>query len=134
VRRLTLIAVLALGLAACGGGSGGSKDTLQIKFGRTGGMIMPYEITIAPDGTVSARGNPPNTLPKSITSAQDEDLSGQVRDEIGKLTSLSCPKTFPDEAASFITAAGKTVTVRGTCEPAFQTLFNALTNALHLNE
>ena len=134
MRRLILIAVLALGLAACGGGSGPSKDTLQIKFGRTGGMIMPYTITIAPDGTVTAEGNPPNTPPKSITSEQDEDLSRQVRAEIGKLTTLQCAHTFPDEATNFITALGKTVAVRGTCETGFNKLFNALNNALHLNE
>ena len=98
-------------------------------------MILPYEITIARDGTVTAKGNPPNTPPASITSAQDEDLSRQVRNTIGKLTTIAqCAHSFPDEAANFITALGTTVSVRGTCEPRFTNLFNALTNALHLNE
>ena len=51
MRRFAVIAILALGLAACGGGSGSSpKSGIEIKFGRTGGMILPYTITIAPDG------------------------------------------------------------------------------------
>ena len=137
MRRLALIAVLALGLAlglaACGG-SGAPKDALKIKFGRTGGMIVPYVITIAPDGAVTATGNPPVTPPTSLTSAQVETLSRQVRNGIGKHTNLQCAHTFPDEASNFITALGKTVAVRGMCEPGFTQLFDALTNALQRNQ
>ncbi|MDX6481043.1 MAG: hypothetical protein QOG85_1553 [Gaiellaceae bacterium] len=94
-------------------------------------MIMPYTVTIAPDGTVTATGNPPVAAPASITSAQAEDLSQQVRDQLGKLTGIQCGGTLPDAAANFITALGKTVTVRGDCEPRFNKLFAALTNALN---
>ena len=133
VRRLILLAVLALGLAACGG-SGTPKNAVKIKFGRVSGLITPYTITIAPDGTVSAEGYPPVEPPKSLTSAEVETLSAQVRNEMGKLTTLQCAHTLPDAASSFITALGKTVTVRGDCEPRFTALYDALTTALHLNE
>lgn len=132
MRRLILIAVLALGLAACGG-SGAPKDALKITFGRTGGLIVPYSITIAPDGTVTSGGNPPVKPPASLTSAQVETLSSLVRAGMPKLTPLLCGHSFPDEASSFITAQGKTVTVRGDCEPGFTKLYNALTAALGLN-
>jgi hypothetical protein len=132
VRRLAVIAVLALGLAACGGGSSAPKNGLKIVFGRTGGSIFPYQVTIAPDGKVTAQGAVGNTspLPKSLTSAQVETLSSQVRSTIGELTTLQCSHTSPDEASSFITALGKTVSVRGNCEPRFLHLFYALTNAI----
>jgi len=133
VRWLTLIAVLALGLAACGG-SGVPKNALQIKFGRIGGLIAPYTISIAPGGAVTAEGNPPVKPPTSLTSAQDEMLSRLVRNGMGKLTTLQCAGSFPDEASSFITALGKTVSVRGTCEPGFTKIYDALTNALGLNQ
>ena len=133
MRRLLLLAVLALGLAACGG-SGAPKNGLTIKFGRTGGLIMPYVITIASDGSVTSTGNPPVKPPASITSAQVDSLSSQIRAGIGKLTSLQCGHTLPDEAATFITALGKTVTVRGSCEPKYTTLYDALSNALGLNQ
>ena len=127
-----LVPVLVLGLAACGG-SGVSKDALTIKVGRTGGLIVPYAITIAPGGAVTTAGNPP-AKPVSLSSAQDEELSRLVRAEIGKLKSLQCGKTFPDEASMFITALRKTVVVRGNCEPGFTKLFYKLTNALGLNQ
>lgn len=129
MRRLILLAVLALGLAACGGS--GQKDAVQIEFGRTGGLIAPYTVTIAPGGAVTTSGSAPATA-KSVTSAQDSLLSNQVQDGFGKLTSSVCPGTFPDEAAFFITAEGKTVTVRGTCDQDFATLFDALTSAVGL--
>ena len=77
-------------------------------------------------------GSPPST-PAALTSPQDESLSRQVPDGIGKLKSLQCGGTFPDEATYSIAALGKTVAVRGTCEPGFTKLWNALTNALGLN-
>lgn len=130
VRRITVIAFLALGLAGCGGS--GAKDTVKIKFGRTAGTIVPYTITIAPGGAVTSTGIPP-AKPAALTSAKDEELSRLVRNGIGKLETVQCAHTFPDEATYFITALGKTVYVRGTCEPGFTKLYDALTTALNLN-
>lgn len=97
-------------------------------------MIVPYKVTIAPDGKVTTAGNPPTTPPKSVTSDQVAKLSGLVRDAMGKLKSQRCPHSFPDEASGFITAQGKTVIVLGSCDADFTKLFTALTNALGLNQ
>ena len=55
-------------------------------------------------------------------------LSDLVRKDFPKLRSESCPGTFPDESAQFITALGRTITVRGTCEPAFTNLWDSLSH------
>ena len=130
VRRLTLLAVLALGLAACGG-SGGSKAAVEITLGRSGGTMVPTSVTIAPGGRLTGVDH---LILKSnaISSAEDAKLSRLVRNDFPSLESKQCPRTFPDESSSFITALGKTVTVRGTCEPGFTKLWNALEKALGL--
>lgn len=92
---------------------------------------MPYSVTIATDGSVISTGNPPVT-PKSLTNAKDAEVSGHVRSSLPNLTSEQCAGTFPDESEMFITALGKTVTVRGGCEPGFTLLWGELTNALGL--
>ena len=128
MRRLTLLAVLAVGLAACGG-SGAAKDTVKITLGLSGGTMVPYSVTIAPGGAVTTTGNPP-AKPKTLTSAQDAELSRRVRSGFTNLKSEQCAGTFPDESAWFITALGKTVIVRGTCEPGFWRRWFALTTPL----
>jgi hypothetical protein len=119
-----------LALAACGG-SGASKDAVKITIGRTGGMV-PYAITILPGGTLKTTGVPP-AKPTALTSAQDETFSLRVKHELGSYQTLLCGHTFPDEASYFITALGRTVAVRGSCEPGFTKLWDDLANALGLN-
>lgn len=119
-----------LALAACGG-SGAPKDAIKIAIGRQGGMV-PYQVTILPGGTVKATGVPPSK-PKALTSAQDETFSLRVKHELGNYKSLYCGHTFPDEASYFITALGRTVAVRGSCEPGFTKLWSDLANAVGLN-
>jgi hypothetical protein len=123
VRRLSLLAALAFGLAACGG-SGASSGTIKITFGRSGGTMVPNSVTIAPGGAVTTTGS--SGAITRLTSAEDAKLSGSVRTAFPGLKSEQCAGTFPDESAMFITALGKTVTVRGSCEPGFTKLWNAL--------
>lgn len=127
MRRLPLLVVVAFGLAACGG-SGGSKSTLKITFGTVGGTMVPSSTTIAPSGALTRTGGGQVVGPQSISSSEAAKLSDLVRKDFPNLKSQSCPGTFPDESAQYITALGKTITVRGTCEPAFTNLFSALTN------
>jgi hypothetical protein len=124
VRRLFLIAVLALGLAACGG-AGSSNKAVKIAFGWTGGTMFPVSFTIAPSGAVTENSHPP-VKATQLSSAEVVKLSGLVRAAFPGLKSEQCPGSFPDESSMYITALGKTVTVRGTCEPGFTKLFNEL--------
>ena len=131
MRRLALLSVLAFGLAACGGSSA-SKGPLTITFGfrsGTSGFSVPPSITIAPDGKVRSNTKPPVNRP-ALTTARERALSELVRNRFGALKSEECPGTSPGQPSTFIAALGKTVTVRGSCEPAFTKLWNALLHAL----
>jgi hypothetical protein len=134
VRRLPFLlaacGILVVGLAGCGG-SGGAKNGITITLGRSGGLV-PYEITIKPTGEVTTKGQPP-AEPTALTSAQEEKVSKLVHDTFNALESKQCPGTFPDEVTYSITAMGKTVTVRGDCEPGFTKLRDELTTDLGLN-
>ncbi len=115
-----------LGLAACGG-SGGSKGGIKITFGTSGGTMVPSSITISPSGAITRTGGS-QVGPQAISGSEAATLSDLVRKDFPKLKSENCPGTFPDESAQFITALGKTITVRGTCEPAFTNLWTSLSN------
>jgi hypothetical protein len=129
MRQVPLIAILVLGLAACGG-SGASKSALKITIGRSGGTLMPFSLTVASDGSVTSTGTVRGSL-SPLTSAEHAKLSGLVRTGLPSLESAQCSGTFPDESAYFITALGKTITVRGTCKPDFTELWSTLAEALN---
>lgn len=124
MRRLSLLVILALGLAACGA-AGSSNKALKIAFGWTGGTIFPVSFTIAPSGAATENSHPP-VKATQLSSAEVVKLSGLVRAAFPGLKSEQCPGTLPDVSARYITALGKTVTVRGMCEPGFTKLFNEL--------
>jgi hypothetical protein len=128
MRLLILLAVLALGLAACGG-SGTSKNTVKITLGITGGNIAPFKVVIAPGGEVRYTGTPPFT-PATLRPAQDARLSKLALRVFPALKAVLCPRTNPDVASGFITVGSKTVTVHGNCDPAFTRLWTALNAAL----
>jgi hypothetical protein len=105
MRRLVLIAVLVLGLAACGSSSQAAKP-VRVQFGTAGGSIRPQTFALTVNG----------------------DLASEVQKALapGGLPDRSCPGTMPDAAAEFIRVGGHTVTVRGSCEPHFTRLWNKL--------
>jgi hypothetical protein len=133
VRRLSLLAALVLGLAACGADHGSSESNAPVKitFGLSGGTMAPFSATIATNGAVTTTGFlPGGSVAKTISKAQEGSLSKDVRDGIGGLKDEDCANTFPDESGRFITALGKTVTVRGDCETGFTKLWNELSSAV----
>jgi hypothetical protein len=132
VRVSVLLAVVAAALAvplAVLSSTHAAPPTFS--FGRIGGNIIPFTVTIGKDGRVATTGNQKLTL-TFATSA--------LRNGLGKLakaegfwtesTTLSCGKVNPDVASRFVTVAqaGKTrtVTARGTCFPAFEELYAVL--------
>jgi hypothetical protein len=126
VRRLTLLVVLALGLAACGG-SGTSN--VKITFGGTVGAMAPerWAVTISPRGAVATTGEIGGTWPKALTSAQEADLSRLVQNDLPNIKSRRC-RSFPG-ARKFVKARGRTVWMRGDCDARFWTFWDKLIKA-----
>ena len=135
VRASTLLAVvtvaLAVPLAVVAGSSGKRQPPPSFAFGRAGGNIVPLKVTIGVDGRVATSG------PVQVTATT---ASLPLRNGLAKLaraegfftmaSSLSCGRVNPDIAGRFVTvtAQGKTrsVTVRGSCYPAFEELYAVL--------
>lgn len=106
-------------------------------FGRAGGNIRAYTVTITPRGKVTSKGpvriaHPGRKLPAK-TLRRLERLVETVRFfSLPKLT--RCPGSLPDFASNFITVQAGTrhrrVAVRGACSPRFVKLYKALATAV----
>lgn len=126
-----LTVALAVPLVVLAGGSGKKAAPPTFAFGRTGGNIIPFTVTIAANGHVSTNGTQKLTL-SFATPALRNGLGKLARAEgfWTMATSLTCGKINPDIAGHFITvtAAGRsrTVTERGACYPAFEELYAVL--------
>lgn len=121
---------LALPLAVLAHGSARQAQPPTFAFGRAGGNIVPFKVTIGATGRVTASG------PVHVTTGASA-LSLPLRNGLAKLaqaegfwtmsTSLSCGRVLPDVAGRFVTVTvgGKTrtVTERGTCYAAFEELY-----------
>ncbi len=127
--RLVLIIVsAALALPTLGAAAPG---TTSFAFGRTGGNIAPFTVTISNSGAISASGA---VKPKATTvgPAARARLAGLLtKTRFTRLPPTTrCRGTLPDIAANFITvsSAGKshTVLVHGDCSTRFTALYNAL--------
>jgi hypothetical protein len=104
-----------------------AQPTTGFAFGRTGGSIMPFRVTISTDGAVTTSG-PATVGRRRLTKLQLAELN-----RIAFATSFStlpattaCPDTLPDIAARFIRVGARTVRVHGRCLPRFNRLWAAL--------
>ena len=129
-----LTVALAVPLAVLAGGSSTRQALPTFAFGRTGGNIIPFTVTIARNGHVSTTGTQKLTL-TFATPALRNGLAKLAKAEgfWTEATFLSCGKINPDVAGHFITvtAGGKTrtVTERGTCYASFEELYAVLSAA-----
>jgi hypothetical protein len=126
-----LTVALAVPLAVLAGGSAKRAAAPTFAFGRTGGNIVPFTVTIGGNGHVGSTG------PVHVTATQ---ASTPLRNGLAKLaraegfftlpTSIQCGRINPDVAGRFltVTAFGKsrTVTERGACNAAFEELYAVL--------
>lgn len=105
---------------------------VAFSFGRTGGNIIPFTVTIAASGRVQVSG-PVHVGTHTLTQAQLAGLNrvaAQVR--FSSLQGAMCPRTLPDVASTFIKKGSHTVRVHGTCVAAYQRLWGALVAAVKL--
>jgi hypothetical protein len=123
---------LALPLAVLAGSSGKRQAAPAFTFGRTGGNIIPAKVSIGRDGRVTTTGAVKTTLTEASLPLRN-GLARLARAE-GFFTMpafTGCQGVNPDVAARFVTVTAggrsRTVTVHGTCRPAFEELYAVLT-------
>src|SRR4051812_37171906 len=99
-------------------------------FGRVGGNIMPFTVTISTSGAVRRSGAAPGGT-RHLTKEQLAILNRVVVEtSFSRLPAVTaCPSTLPDIAAQFIRVGGRTVRIHGGCLKGFNRLWAALTKA-----
>jgi hypothetical protein len=128
--HVLLVAVLLLALAPAAGAS----PQRGFAFGRLGGNIRPYTVSIASNGGVRVSGSATAGRIK-LTAAQLSTLNRAVTDaRFGAFPPMTnCPATLPDIATTFIRFGAKTVRVHGNCVARYAKLFTALSHAVKLS-
>jgi hypothetical protein len=129
MRKLAVVLALAAILPA----SSAASPQRGFAFGRLGGNIVPFTVSIGNDGHVRSTG--PVTLGrKQLTELQIANLN-RVATTNG-FSSLpaatSCPGTLPDVAATFVRVGPRTVRVHGTCLVRYRHVWNALARAVRI--
>ncbi len=108
---------------------------MSFAFGRTGGNIEPFTITIAGNGSVTANG-PVRPLRRQLGPRDLASLVNVVDAQrfFSLPRSVRCPGTLPDFASNFVTVrtrrASRTVLVHGDCSPRFEKVYRALSSAV----
>ena len=136
LRRIVPVAlVLAVALpvsisaAQPSAGRASGHSGAAFAFGRTGGNIEPFTVTIARDGSISSSGAAPaNLAPHASLDAVDGLLKLARTEGFYALPSLVlCQGELPDFAGQFVTiktgTSSKKVTVRGSCRVGFTQLY-----------
>jgi hypothetical protein len=128
--HVLLATVLLLALAPAAGAS----PQRGFAFGRLGGNIRPYTVSIASNGGVRVSGSA-TAGRMNLTAAQLATLDRAVTDaRFGAFPPMTnCPGTLPDIATTFIRFGAKTVRVHGNCVARYAKLFTALSHAVKLS-
>jgi len=129
--KLAVLSATLLLLAVAG--AAGASPQRGFSFGRVGGNIRPYTVSIGSDGRVHVSG--PVTVGRvKLTAVQLAALDRAV--SAARFASLrvitNCPGTLPDVAATFIRVGARTVRVHGACVARYTKLFTALSRAVEL--
>lgn len=101
------------------------------EFGRTGGNIRPFTVTISRTGVVRTSGAAPAHI-AVMSKHQLTVLTGiAVAVRFSSMPAVTaCPNTLPDVAAELIRVEGRTVRVHGSCLKGFNRLWTALNRAV----
>jgi hypothetical protein len=124
-RAVPMLLLLALAAGAVPASS--AVQPTGFAFGRLGGNIRPYTVTIANSGAVRTSGAVVVGRRK-LTSLQLGGLN-RVATETSFVTlpmATNCRGTLPDVASTYIRVGARTVRVHGSCLPRYQRLLKAL--------
>jgi hypothetical protein len=136
MRRLALV-VAALAVASGTAALAAPRTPTSYAFGRSGGNIAPFTVSIAADGTVTVNG-PVRTTRKRVSATGMAHLASVLRRaHFSRLPATTrCTGTLPDFAAFFVTvrvgSSQRTVLVHGDCSRRFTTVLKALDRAVGL--
>ncbi len=131
-RAASILALTAVAAAvtASGGGAAGRG----FAFGRIGGNIRPYTVTIASGGAVRVSG-PVTVGRRQLDATQLAALTRAAAEaRFAALPgSTQCAGTLPDVASTFIRVGARRVRVHGSCLPRYNRLWRALGRAVRLS-
>jgi hypothetical protein len=125
--RVVVPAFVLVVLAAGAMPASSAVQPTGFAFGRLGGNIRPYTVTIANSGVVRTSGAV-DVGRRLLTSLQLGGLNRVATETsfvtLPKLT--NCRGTLPDIAATYIRVGARTVRVHGACLLRYQRLLRAL--------
>jgi hypothetical protein len=133
MRRVLPIALLLLAVAVAEP-AGSAVEPTGFAFGRLGGNIRPYRVSIANSGVVRTSGAV-TVRRMMLTAAQLVTLNRvAVETEFEKMpTATNCPRTLPDIASTYVRVGPRTVRVHGNCVPGYARMWKALVAAVRMN-
>jgi hypothetical protein len=131
---MRLRVLLAAGLLLAVAPAAVASPQRGFAFGRLGGNIRPYTVSIASDGKVNVSGSATVGRMK-LTLVQLAKLNRAVTDaHFGALPPMTnCSGTLPDIATTFVRFGSKTVRVHGNCVARYAKLFTALSRAVNVS-
>ena len=132
MRRTALLALLLV-IAGSGSLANAAVHPTGFAFGRTGGNIRPYTVTIANSGVVHVSGAV-EVRRKLLIPAQLAALNrvATETDFIMLPKATNCRGTLPDVAGTYIRVGASTVRVHGGCVPRYQRLLTALKASIRI--
>jgi hypothetical protein len=133
MRHVVSLAALLLAIVAADPAASAVEPS-GFAFGRTGGNIRPYRVTIANSGVVRAWGAV-TIGRKKLTATQLVSLNRVATETSfeGMPASTNCPGTLPDVASTYVRVGPRTVRVHGNCMPGYMRLWRALTAAVRVS-
>jgi hypothetical protein len=128
MKRVLAAVLVSLAVAPA---AASAAPTTGFAFGRSGGSIRPFSLTVATSGAVTATG----AAPWHRTRLSKQQLANLNR--VAFVTQFAtlplatnCSGTLPDVASQWIRVGDRTVRVHGTCVPRFDRLWTALDRAV----
>ena len=129
-RAVPVAALLAL---TCTVPAAGAVQPTGFAFGRLGGNIRPYSVTIANSGVVRTSGavQVGRTRVTPVQLAALNRIATETRFTMLP-AATNCRGSLPDVAATYIRVGARTVHVHGGCVPRYQRLLKALKASVRL--
>lgn len=137
MRRVALVGALliAIVIAVAAASAADTVEPSGFAFGRFGGNIRPYTVSIANTGDVRSSGAV-TVHRKWLTPAQLVHLNRVATATSFQMLpkSTNCRNTLPDVASTYIRVGALTARVHGTCVPQYVRMWKALVAAVRISQ